>query len=464
MIEKYLKYIFVLFIFATLFFLYEPSDAKKIQRKNNTQKTTKVKKSAKKTIKLTEKIIIDTLISPGVRYKNLLVPDYRRYISTHIIEVDLSRKNIGIEVLKAGNQMNELKKIKEIIDDFNSNQNKVILAAINANFWRAYSNHPIGPTIKNGFVVEMKTHKRWSACFFTKDNKPFIDNFYIEGTITKKNGWVFNLISVNRRRDSLGAVLYNKYAGDSIPYVPINNYKKEFQKALDLARSDTLFQDSSDFVFDSLAFAREFQSNKRFAMLEYGLPKYTLKILNEPAVNKDILCKVISFDTIPVHLPEDCFILSLGNETPSSYYPEIGDTLTVKFSTNIHSDKIFYNSVAGTPRIVRQGRISNEAVAEGSRARRFIRYPLPRTAIGFDKTKSKFYMVTVSGNNGREQISGASLDKLAYVMKHIGCYDAMNLDGGGSSAMFVNGKNVLYKSNPEYSRRISVALGISVMP
>lgn len=465
MIRKYLKYIF-LFILIGSFLTFNISiEAKKAQKKTITTKIkTRKKAKAKNVPKLTEKLLIDSLISPGIRYKNILISDNRRYISTHIIEADLTKKNISLEILKAGNQMNELKKIQDIINNFESKEGKNIIAAINANFWRAYSNYPIGPTIKDGYVIEMKTHKRWSSCFFTKDKKPFIDNFFIEGTVTKKNGWVFNLISVNRRRDSLGAVLYNKFAGDSIPYVPINNYKKEYLKALELAKSDIEYQDTTDFVFDSVAFAREFQSNKRFAMLEYGLPKYTLKILSEPAVNKDIICRVVKFDTIPVHLPEDCFILSFGKETPPDYYPEVGDTLKVRFSTNVHSEKVFYNSVAGTPRIVRQGKVSNEAVAEGSRSRRFINYPLPRTAIGFDRAKTKFFMVTIGGNNGKGLSSGASLSKLGYIMKQIGCYDAMNLDGGGSSVMLVNGKNIVHKNNPDYSRRISVALGISIEP
>lgn len=462
---KYLKYIFLFFLIVSFLIFNSSIEATKTQKKSQTTKSTTKKKTRIQTnTKFKEKLLIDTLISTGIRYKNILIPDKRRYISTHIIEVDLRKTNIHLEILKAGNQINELKKIQEIIDDFESKVGKNLIAAINANFWRAYSNHPIGPTVKDGFVIEMKTHKRWSSCFFSKDNKPYIDNFFMEGTVTKKNGWVFNLISVNRRRDSLGAVLYNKFAGDSIPYVPINNYKKEYLKALELAKTDLEYQDTTDFVFDSVAFAREFQSNKRFAMLEYGLPKYTLKILSEPAVNKDIICKVVKFDTLPVILPEDCFILSFGKETPSDYYPEIGDTLKVRFSTNIHSNKVFSNSVAGTPRIVRNGKVSNEAVAEGSRSRRFINYPLPRTAIGINRTKTKLFMVTIGGNNGKGLSSGASLSKLGYIMKYIGCYDAMNLDGGGSSVMLVSGKNVIHKNNPDYSRRISVALGISVMP
>jgi exopolysaccharide biosynthesis protein len=45
-------------------------------------------------------------------------------------------------------------------------------------------------------------------------------------------------------------------------------------------------------------------------------------------------------------------------------------------------------------------------------------------------------------------------------MKYIGCYDAMNLDGGGSTIMVIDGKNVINKENPYSSRRISVGVGI----
>ena len=37
---------------------------------------------------------------------------------------------------------------------------------------------------------------------------------------------------------------------------------------------------------------------------------------------------------------------------------------------------------------------------------------------------------------------GIDLYDLAMVMKYLGCYDAMNLDGGGSSSMFVNEKYI----------------------
>ena len=63
----------------------------------------------------------------------------------------------------------------------------------------------------------------------------------------------------------------------------------------------------------------------------------------------------------------------------------------------------------------------------------------PRTAIGYTQD-GKFIMVTV---DGREEASvGMTLSELAYFMKSIGAYNAMNLDGGGSSVMYCNGFTV----------------------
>ena len=54
-----------------------------------------------------------------------------------------------------------------------------------------------------------------------------------------------------------------------------------------------------------------------------------------------------------------------------------------------------------------------------------------RNAIGFDKSGSTLYLAVFPG--------GYSLTNLAKSMKTIGCYQAMNLDGGGSQGLSVNG-------------------------
>ena len=63
----------------------------------------------------------------------------------------------------------------------------------------------------------------------------------------------------------------------------------------------------------------------------------------------------------------------------------------------------------------------------------------PRSAIGYT-ADNNLILVTV---DGREESSvGMTLFELANFMKSIGCYNAMNLDGGGSTVMYINGRVV----------------------
>ena len=53
----------------------------------------------------------------------------------------------------------------------------------------------------------------------------------------------------------------------------------------------------------------------------------------------------------------------------------------------------------------------------------------PRTAIGYASATGKMFLVTVT--------SGVTLTQMARIMKGLGCDYAMNLDGGGSTQMYV---------------------------
>jgi len=60
----------------------------------------------------------------------------------------------------------------------------------------------------------------------------------------------------------------------------------------------------------------------------------------------------------------------------------------------------------------------------------------PRTAIALTK-KNKLILLVVDGRNKMAQ--GMNLEELAKVLKWIGAKDAMNLDGGGSSTLYIQG-------------------------
>ena len=63
----------------------------------------------------------------------------------------------------------------------------------------------------------------------------------------------------------------------------------------------------------------------------------------------------------------------------------------------------------------------------------------PRTAIGYDSGPGRVYLCVVSSN--------ITLTALARVMKGLGCDYAMNLDGGGSSGMYVQGDGMYGNSS-----------------
>ena len=67
----------------------------------------------------------------------------------------------------------------------------------------------------------------------------------------------------------------------------------------------------------------------------------------------------------------------------------------------------------------------------------------PRSAIGYT-ADNRLILVAVDGREGASV--GLTLSELAGFMKSIGCTNAINLDGGGSTVMYVNGNIV---NNPK---------------
>jgi len=76
--------------------------------------------------------------------------------------------------------------------------------------------------------------------------------------------------------------------------------------------------------------------------------------------------------------------------------------------------------------------LSDQALLENS----FNKTRHPRTCIGI-KANGKVILVTVDGRN--ENSAGMSLFELTKIMRWLGCVSSINLDGGGSTAMWIDG-------------------------
>jgi hypothetical protein len=249
-------------------------------------------------------------------------------------------------------------------------------------------------------------------------------------------------------------VLYNHFSGHEVPYVP----KPNIEALIADAMKDTVFSDSTDSEIDTAQIRKQVLQAEHSAYYEYSMMKAVFEYVEPPLVNKPTACRLLDYDTGTVAIPENGFVVSFGNCKPDKLDFRVGDICTLCMETSSFSDVHFRNAVSGTPRLVRQGNAYHEANAEGSHSKRFISSPLPRTAIGTNKDQTKTYLVTVEISNRKCGRTAASLEQMAQIMNKIGCYSAMNLDGGGSTSMVIGGKNLIWKSNPDASRKMAVGV------
>jgi len=111
------------------------------------------------------------------------------------------------------------------------------------------------------------------------------------------------------------------------------------------------------------------------------------------------------------------------------------------------------NAVGGGPTLLSNGANKITAKQEGF-PDSFSVTRHPRTAVGRTKSGDIWWVVV----DGRSKHSvGASLEELAEIMRRLDCVDAINLDGGGSSAMVLGGTAV---NHPSSNIQRAVANGV----
>jgi hypothetical protein len=107
----------------------------------------------------------------------------------------------------------------------------------------------------------------------------------------------------------------------------------------------------------------------------------------------------------------------------------------VTFDT--HDDEI-YNAVSGLPFLL----LGGESLVAASDVANYRTDLHPRTAIGLDASGRKLILMVIDGRQPNYS-EGVSMVELADLMREFGAQDAINLDGGGSATLVVQGVNGL---------------------
>jgi hypothetical protein len=119
---------------------------------------------------------------------------------------------------------------------------------------------------------------------------------------------------------------------------------------------------------------------------------------------------------------------------------------------------VAYDVTNGVPQLIQNSKVDITWEQEGTNLK-FVEKRHPRTAVAKLKD-GKFLMVTVDGRS--ESSGGISLFDLADYLLTLGATDAMNLDGGGSTTMYLDGKVVNHPSDPTGERKVSDAILVTL--
>jgi hypothetical protein len=115
-------------------------------------------------------------------------------------------------------------------------------------------------------------------------------------------------------------------------------------------------------------------------------------------------------------------------------------------------------AVGGGPTLIYKGVIritsKEEQIPESENELR------PATAMGYTNDERLIMLVIQGRSPGISE--GVSLQEEAKILKDLGCYEALNLDGGGSSCMLVNGKETIAPSDKQGQRPVAAVFMIKL--
>lgn len=143
--------------------------------------------------------------------------------------------------------------------------------------------------------------------------------------------------------------------------------------------------------------------------------------------------KITKASANAVEIPENGYVIS----GPKSILYALLDKKDAELVINTNPEwKGVKHIISGGPYLVKDGEVYVDMTAQKLGA---IGGRNPRSAIGYT-ADNNFILVAVDGREGSS--IGMTLMELANFMQSIGCVGAINLDGGGSTVMYVNGRVV----------------------
>lgn len=342
-------------------------------------------------------------LSPGARHLRYL--DAAGPFAAEVVEVAPGACGVTLRTAKAGGQLAGRETTSALARAEAERSGRPVLAAINADFFSFDPpGVPTGAQVADGEVVRGPGARP----VFGVDSAgaPFIATVRLHGEV-RAGGWRAPLGAVNTRPpdDALG--IYNRYAGEATP-------------------TDT------------------------------GAVELRVRPLGPGGqAARDGRGIVVALDTAAARIALEGDVVLAGRGRGAVFLSEIvgvGDTVAWALAFEGAPGPVA-EMVGGHPVLLRAGAVAPEIDATPAS---FGAARHPRTAVGW-RADGTLLLVTVDGRQPGHSV-GMSLAELAGLFRRLGAVEALNLDGGGSTAMVVGGAVVNRPSDREGERAVANAL------
>lgn len=356
------------------------------------------------------------VIAPGVTLRTIALPEGPWMI--HVLAVDLKRPDLTIDAARACDRFIGRERPSAISHRMNADGAHVI-AAINAGFFDleggtgiSENNVVVDGEIVKGVAVTESPFDRGrhvhSQVAIEKDGRPAIDQFRLAGTVRSSRGrWTLG--TINGAPAAGTVALYTEWMGR----------------------------------------APRFPSNVR----SVAIPLERIRVAGDTLryrVRAD-LPNVSSADTSATR----ALLVGAGTTATPLSTLRPGDVVTVV--ATIAPGGTPHALVGGWPRIVRNG-VSVAAAADSIEGTgpKFSAARHPRSAVGITRGGDTLLFVAVDGRQAASV--GMTLTELAQAMLGFGAWNALNLDGGGSTTLVVDDSVVNSPSDPTGERAVGDVL------
>jgi hypothetical protein len=334
-------------------------------------------------VHFSERVSQDQL-GPGVRH---VTYELEGPFRVDLIEIDRRRADANIVAWRSGGLVPTTRQVADA-----RREGRDVIGAVNADFFSFQSTLPIGNQVTDGLWV-YGTGSRRSHVMVDEAGNVLYDAVSFNGSVVGPNGVVLSLTGVNRHRANDQVMFYNYHYG------------------CERSRSDST---GVELVL-------------RLLQGEQWLAGVSTRVVVDEVAAGD------------AGLWEGVVIISAGQEHPD--YAgfsrlSVADTLELMLGLNNGAYSGIRQMIGGGGRILRDGQnVSAENIATEGIGEAFLTNRHPRTFVASDREGQRIWLGTVDGRQAASL--GMNFDEMAAFLLDLGAWDAVNLDGGGSTTMVV---------------------------